>query len=132
MDAKHTPGPWMVTSSDRPHGAGRDDVLAVRGAHQGNGISSVLAEVTCDRPGAENRGEARANAALIAAAPDLLAALRELEGVAGDAALALQARAARLPEGPAWVELQAYSEDLSRKAGAARAAIAKAEGRAEA
>lgn len=60
---QHTPGPWSVTDVDkllRVGAAGAGDIAHV--------FSNVLA------------GDARANARLIAAAPDLLAACKAAEG----------------------------------------------------
>ena len=63
MSAKHTPGPWVA------------------------GTKSVTAPETEDRLGIDvrlysgNAGDNLANARLIAAAPDMLAALRELHAV---------------------------------------------------
>ena len=69
--SKHTPGPWLVETA--PHGAfdiikdpndlGRYMVIAGRGSH----------EVRAD--------EMHANARLMAAAPDLLAALKTAEAI---------------------------------------------------
>ena len=71
-----TPGPWMVSSSDRKHGARRTDALCVRGTHHGHGISSVLAEIEVNRPMV--RGESESNARLMAAAPPLLKVAQKL------------------------------------------------------
>jgi hypothetical protein len=71
-----TPGPWFVASSDRKHGAGRTDILCVRGTHYGDGVSSVLAEVAGNQPMV--RGESESNAQLMAAAPQLLKVAQKL------------------------------------------------------
>ena len=59
--SKHTPGPW---TADRTH----DDVVMVD-AGSGSAICDVYGDYS---------GEREANAALIAAAPEMLAALRRL------------------------------------------------------
>lgn len=116
---KHTPGPWMV-----PHFACDDhpcDCVYVLGEHGGMGS---LAEVTVDNglPISEggNDGpdleQAKANAHLIAAAPEMLEALR----AAVDANL--------LPtEPPASGDASSYIQQV-RAAVMIRAAIAKATG----
>lgn len=66
----HTPGPWAFT----PHGTSEGDVATVYGTSQG--------WVSIHAPGWENIGDkkvADANVRLIAAAPDLLAVLKELQ-----------------------------------------------------
>lgn len=75
-DPKHTPGPWVVfDSGDKP------------GIDQGNGVSIVQWGLESCDSGINCRSEAdpqtareerMANAHLIAAAPDLLAALEQL------------------------------------------------------
>ena len=67
---QHTNGPWLITTID---GA---DCLMVGG---GDG-SDVVADIRTDRP----EDEVEANARLIAAAPDLLAALMELGNIVLD------------------------------------------------
>ena len=62
--AAHTPGPWMITGGDSTT-AYIDDAFGDEG-----GRNYYLAEVSHGDP-----GELKANACLIAAAPDLLAAL---------------------------------------------------------
>ena len=103
--AKHTPGPWMCpTKNAAKHGFPRWDVGHQDGDFLGS-IARVSAKSTPD--------ERQANARLIAAAPDLLAALNML-------ALDVAALKTRYGE-----TQQTHGEDL------ARAAIAKAEGRAD-
>ena len=64
MATKHTPGPWYVCHHDD------NSEIVVR---QSGG--DILANLQCDLYDAENRTtEIEANARLIAAAPDLLAA----------------------------------------------------------
>jgi hypothetical protein len=75
MDAKHTPGPWTpdVQCGDVRSPVG-DVAVAVYAGMRSIGITgkeSTLAKIT--------RGEAEANARLIAAAPMLLEALAEAE-----------------------------------------------------
>ena len=64
MNTAHTPGPWHV-------GGIRPDSQPI--VYRADGFAIADATVYHTKHGAE---EARANAALIAAAPDLLAALR--------------------------------------------------------
>lgn len=76
MSGAHTPGPWHI---DAVMGEDRHEICAEPTAESGN--PNVIATVFCDlldpHP-AIGLTEANANARLIAAAPDLLAALREL------------------------------------------------------
>ena len=63
MNAKHTPGPWQVNRKGQTH---------VEAARDGQGINIIA---NCDDPDdIRTRDEDRANAKLIAAAPELLAA----------------------------------------------------------
>ncbi len=66
MSAQHTPGPWNVATYG--------DVLRL---HVKRGSLS-LAEILEWSAGPESRAQVEANARLIAAAPDLLDALKEL------------------------------------------------------
>jgi hypothetical protein len=102
--AQHTPGPWEVFPAYT--GTSRFPV----GINHGDGSSSIFAEVN-GRGGVD--GQNMADARLIAAAPDLLAALQR--------ALPLIEKCER-ESGSGLGELYAK---------AARVAIAKAEGRAE-
>lgn len=97
MNAQHTPGPWRVTG---PNVRAGDALLAIVTDHWAD-------EKTPPK-------EKSSNAQLIAAAPDMLAALREAVRVLEYAADALDAPAA-----------SHFRETISD----ARAAIAKAEGR---
>lgn len=76
--AKHTPGPWRVVESTRIY----DDTCSIEGAERR--VALVPADDTKEiEDGAIVESlsrEAKANAALIAAAPDLLAALERAEG----------------------------------------------------
>lgn len=64
-DSKHTPGPWYFDPEHRPHHYGCNV-----GAETGECIATVA-------PGENGDSETIANARLIAAAPDLLAACEE-------------------------------------------------------
>jgi hypothetical protein len=68
---KHTPGPWAITEKRLTNGA----TLNVWSPPDQDGYRYVVARVDA---GVEP-GEGDANAHLIAAAPDLLAALRQAE-----------------------------------------------------
>ena len=83
--SKHTPGPWHVETTETRDGA--IEAIAVREGSAGLFIAAV-------EPHDMAYADAIANARLIAAAPDLLAALRRIEtevskptGVLTDAAL---------------------------------------------
>ena len=76
----HTPGTWAVCDED----------LSVRAIHPHEGPSDaprVLSSLVADTANGamRSRDEQRANARLIAAAPDLLAALIDLVGLANKA-----------------------------------------------
>lgn len=70
MDTKHTSGPWKLERLTGDHNVG------VRVA--GPVVSGYTAFINTRWPHAEQRIEQEANARLIAAAPELLEALREL------------------------------------------------------
>ena len=104
---RHTPGPW---SNERIW-----DTPETRIHARVEGMPMALAEVFSMR----NVGEREANARLIAAAPELLASLKEM----GDwIAAGLQA------SGEAWPDAKClqHTEEIAARA---RAAIDKAEGR---
>lgn len=101
-NSKHTPGPWFCDSAD-VEGAERAAVRACDGA-----LVAVAWAGERDDVGVIGEAEQDANAALIAAAPDLLAALRDL---ANQATYYAEKFALNIPS-----------------IGAARAAIARAEG----
>jgi hypothetical protein len=102
MSAQHTPGPWTADWNSGSHG------YTIAGDHIAIGTAfSLLGK----RYGT---GEASANARLIAAAPELLAALGLLETASR-----------RVAEGHEMPD--AYLRKMCERA---RAAIAKAEGRA--
>lgn len=67
----HTPGPWSISDADECHGPA-NDLLSIRIAHA-NGGAVADAYSNCL---VKTDEECRANARLIAAAPDLLAALQ--------------------------------------------------------
>ncbi len=104
----HTPGPWLVFD-DLPGGF---DIICPD-------QTGTVAHVAARRPGEEEIE--RANAALIAAAPDLLAALKDLWGYVQDLQNSNPGYLGKLA-------LQDYAR-LNRALGDAPAAIAKAEGR---
>ena len=100
--ATHTPGPWIVDRDMR-----------------GIGNAPVIGVVTSDHRAVANCGTyGEANARLIAAAPELLAALRELADI-GEAGVIERRETGK----PTWGALDAIQT-------IARAAIAKATGRA--
>lgn len=75
MTTKHTPGPWIVDHDDTclPNHVG----ITARGAQR----HSLLAQVVWKMEDEERSPDKEANARLIAAAPDMLAALIEAERV---------------------------------------------------
>ncbi len=82
MSAKHTPGPWIVTVDCGAH--------VIRGAeeqHQDLGTSYLWRDYVASTWG----GESEANARLIAAAPELLAALKTLHDKTAELIVHLQA-----------------------------------------
>jgi hypothetical protein len=95
MTAQHTPGPWRISDGVSSH------VYLIDGRIDGQ--SSAVAEIVFAH--ARNPADAR----LIAAAPDLLAALRDVLRIATAASIGVSGNQPRLDR--------------------ARAAIAKAEGR---
>ena len=75
MGAEHTPGPWVAASA---YGLLKTEVLAV---NEGRVVATVWTKTMAAEPGtgrsiAVDRPDGIANLALIAAAPDLLAALK--------------------------------------------------------
>lgn len=96
MSTNHTPGPWRI------HPFGHYDVAA----HQPGFGEMIVANCGGANSNVMDLGEIKkANARLIAAAPDLLAALKDVVG---------------------WIETSSEGEQATR---IALAAIAKAEGR---
>ena len=106
MEAKHTPGPWQLhREKETFQGAPRD--AEIRGA---GGRYVVV------RLGKINHDQQDANARLIAAAPDLLAACEALE------------RWSRDNGGGAYLEGLKWTKDIQDAVCDARAAIAAAKG----
>ena len=107
---KHTPGPWTIGSSDvQPIGLAICHGLSER-------KHSTIARFV--KRGVDSYTELHANATLISAAPELLAALQRL----ADAAFARDTTMGDL------CTLLAAKANLSDAERSARAAIAKAEG----
>lgn len=73
METQHTPGPWLADFHNEQRNGGRF-VTYVRGGNQLVPIAAVPTGVE-----GYGREERRANARLIAAAPELLAALQALD-----------------------------------------------------
>jgi hypothetical protein len=74
MQNAHTPGPWKAAQSDPAEGAHVFWIVAPQGCGPNNGEVDIVS-VPGNKP---------ANANLIAAAPDLLLALRRLLAVMGE------------------------------------------------
>jgi hypothetical protein len=72
MSAQHTPGPWHAMA---PRIGAAITIYAHNGATPIATTASNTSPLTMEM---HRRGEVKANAALIAAAPELLAALREM------------------------------------------------------
>ncbi len=100
MEYTHTPGPWKT-------GRALNTTGSVKIVHRGH---LTLAWASCEDVSDITRDEAMANASLIAAAPDLLAALRDMVATW---------------EGPRELAAIKFAQNVI----AARAAIAKAEGK---
>jgi len=78
MSGAHTPGPWAIVD--------RDDSLVIQTESQAKtkyGASRYACLGGFDRHDDKQYAEAKANARLIAAAPDLLAVLQDLQESAG-------------------------------------------------
>ena len=70
-DTKFTPGPWEL----------RTDRSEYRIYARGQNVSGVAARINTDWPFPEQQAEQRANAHLIAAAPELYEALQDVLGL---------------------------------------------------
>ena len=102
MDAKHTPGPWRL---DGPAANGEQSIGISRAWEIGG--ASI-----CEVDSSRDHRVLLADARLIAAAPELLAALKAITDELG-------------------VPQPGYPAPVANAVAIARAAIAKAEGRAE-
>lgn len=107
--AKHTPGPWTF-DGDNPANQGFDVALSDGGA--------IATAYYCED--GEGRDEAEANARLIAAAPELLAALKELAACLMDGNETWDAP----DDTPVYDTIPAFTIGLAKRVSAA---IAKAE-----
>lgn len=86
MSAQHTPGPWDLSSADDAYNNSyHGDKCAAVLAPDSDGGSWIVAEVCGDVGDRMNTSEGMANAHLIAAAPDLLAALKQAVAEAASA-----------------------------------------------
>lgn len=74
-DTKHTPGPWTVTTGE--HTETTDLYDKGETWFNVNGEEGVIADVLHGRCLTQDEDEAAANAALIAAAPDMFEAMQE-------------------------------------------------------
>jgi hypothetical protein len=100
----HTPGPWEI---DATSNVGAFEIW-------GGPLDSNAPQICSDDGDLNRPEECKANASLIAAAPDMLAALQSLDEFAWSAMSA---------------DCKEAHDNLSRKLAVMRAAIAKAEGR---
>ncbi len=107
MISSHTPGPWKVGNgdifADGNETSDFDDIVICAIGQSGGGRSHEYAVVKAHKP------EGRANARLIAAAPELLEALKEIRRVGDDK--------------------MAFASEWAAAVAKADAAISKAEGR---
>ena len=92
----HTPGPWLVEPI--PAEAYTDPDLQIDGGDQYWVVDTRVSEVICT-VGKVLHGAAAQNAQLIAAAPELLAAVKGLLDAPGSDDLRLAAEAVRRAEG---------------------------------
>jgi len=114
METKHTPGPW-VTGNTSP---------LIFGVKRGNGTEPIGFVYGPSFTEKSKYGQtAMANARLIAAAPELYDALREL---LTDMVIAQGNMRKAAKRDPAW---EGCAEIIQPRVDAARAAIAKAEGK---
>lgn len=77
MNAQHTPGPWIVIRAN-----GRVDVIATDDPR--HSFASAVCEIAEDDD-RQGDGVAEANARLITAAPELFAALQQIERLSREA-----------------------------------------------
>jgi len=78
MSAQHTPGPWFVQPAKGPDGATLyHDIVPATHDHSYRGCVASVSDAVCID--GITAAEAFSNANLIAAAPDLLAALQRAE-----------------------------------------------------
>lgn len=106
--SKHTPAPWVAVGTDIAEQA---DYIHLYGA-DGDEIGAIN--------GPQESERVQANAALIAAAPDLLAALKAARPVVNAIISAF---------GSVWVDTDGKQQDFGARLKAIDAAIAKAEGK---
>ena len=79
-DAKHTPGPWKVHHTKATTQQAGSVFIGANGETEP--VAEVLGQINDPVDGERSKSEQLANARLLAAAPDLLAALRdECEGI---------------------------------------------------
>lgn len=117
---KHTPGPWTAGRPDMATVVEGFDSKYIYGPGEAPACTSVAIAWGGD---IEAWDEVMANARLIAAAPDLLAALK---AVLGDIDAGVLVRNVTLDGAPQWAtEMLAFVQRLQ----AAQMAVAKAEGR---
>ena len=124
--SKHTPGPWSL-----PHFAS-PDIDCRCGFVLCNSLMGSIATVHCSGEGNwEKAGdnprfdEACANAHLIAAAPELLEALKELVSSVNATMNSMESAGVKIPFVPCEILLVTLKDEVLE----AEAAIAKAEGR---
>lgn len=129
---KHTPGPWLY----RPYQ--HDDWGVVRSTSEVEGSCPIVASARSGGyPTEEELAEHRcnqtdpyeANARLIAAAPDLLEALKSAVRIAEEARREWDATPAGMRAGKILIALSGGCKGYRRDIDAIHAAIAKAEGR---
>jgi hypothetical protein len=116
--SKHTPGPWQISRQ----GSSGDPRRVITGKH-----GAMVAEIPPEGDATNRTHWAKDDAALIAAAPDLLAALRRLalwveRDTDNDAYIEMSESGATDPEN--YPTSRAFELELVREA---RAAISKAE-----
>jgi hypothetical protein len=80
MSAKHIPGPWVVDATNALGAYGVWTDYATHPGHDGAGYSSQICSLLPNQDEI-TREQRDANAALIASAPDLLAALKEVVAI---------------------------------------------------